>query len=644
MSGTSLTRKILDAHLASDQTVSGTAAFTIDSVLFHDMSGILGLMAYDDMKRSRAGVPMPVVFTDHNLTGSSPQTAMDQAFVRSCARAFGLRYSKAGNGICHALYAERIARPGLLMIGADSHSQSCGALGMLGIGMGGMEVAAAMTGRPFPLRIPKVIQVCLEGRLAPGVTAMDAGLTLLSRLSVKGALGACLEYTGSCETLSVPQRMTLCNLGAEMGATASLFPADRQVLAFLRSQNREADFKALSADPDALYDSKVTLDLGSIVPMVALPSRPDTAVPVTQAGKVPFSQIFIGSCANGSYEAVASAARALSGQRIHQQVQLLVSCQSRSTLLKLMHDGHIEALLSAGARLLECSCGPCMGIGQAPESGTNTLRTTNRNFPGRSGTKDAGIYLASPLTAASSALAGHLCDPRSVFSAEALEPVPMPEAMPVDDSLFLPFDQQWDGTQKPLYTDQIRPIPSAEPLPDCLRLPVSLKAGDGISTDDIVPADSKALTLRANIPALSEYLFRNLDPGFAARARALKQSCIVAGEDYAQGSSREHAAAGCLQLGVRAVIVLSMHRIHRSNLINYGIVPLFLEHPDSLSRISPGDVLLIRDLRRGLETGHLSLLNETTGEQLPCRSDLSDHERALILSGGLLRYFSGDAP
>ena len=252
MSGTSLTRKILDAHLASDQTVSGTAAFTIDSVLFHDMSGILGLMAYDDMKKSRAGVPMPVVFTDHNLTGSSPQTAMDQAFVRSCARAFGLRYSKAGNGICHALYAERIARPGLLMIGADSHSQSCGALGMLGIGMGGMEVAAAMTGRPFPLRIPKVIQVCLEGRLAPGVTAMDAGLTLLSRLSVKGALGACLEYTGSCESLSVQQRMTLCNLGAEMGATASLFPADRQVLAFLRSQNREADFKALSADPDVL--------------------------------------------------------------------------------------------------------------------------------------------------------------------------------------------------------------------------------------------------------------------------------------------------------------------------------------------------------------------------------------------------------
>ncbi len=638
-----LTEKLLQAHLVSGKTEAGAlSSVRVDSVLFHDMSGILALMAYDTMGMRRAGVEVPVVFTDHNLVGAQAQTAGDQAFVKSCARAFGLRFARAGSGICHTLYAEDIAKPGMLLIGADSHTASCGALGMLGIGLGGMEVSAAMTGRPFPLRVPRVITVRLAGRLRPGVTAMDAALTLLSGLTIKGAVNAVLEYVGEgVETLTVPQRQTMCNLGAEMGATGSVFPADAQVSAWLKGHGREGDFRPMAADAGAVGSEEVFLDLGGVVPMAALPGQPDRGVTLREAGKVPFSQVFIGSCANGDYVSLAQAARVLKGRRVSPDTELLVACGSRKVYRQLMRSGWLDMILEAGGRLLESGCGPCMGIGQAPASGTNVLRTTNRNFPGRAGTKDADIYLAGPLTAAASAVLGHLADVSELMDPRELDIIRAPEETESDPCAYIRCDLDWEEGVRPVYMEKIRPIPNGKPLPDELLLPVSLKAGDGISTDDIVPAVPEALSLRANIPALARYLFHYRDPGFAKRAADLKESMIAAGHDYAQGSSREHAAAGCLALGIRAVLAVSMHRIHRANLINYGILPLLFDRAEDLEAIGEGDTLRLRGIHEGIRTGHFTALNETRGISIPCHTDLNGHEARVLLSGGLLNAGGG---
>ena len=629
-----ITEKIVSSHLVPGLD----ACFRVDSVLFHDMSGILALMAYDGMGRERAGVALPLVFTDHNLVGMEAQTAGDQAFVKSCARAFGLKYSRAGNGVCHSLYAQDWARPGRLLIGADSHTASCGALGMLGIGLGGMEVASAMRGEPFPLRVPRVMEVRLTGRLKAGVSAMDAALTLLARLGIKGAVNAVLEYTGEgAETLTVPQRLTLCNLGAEMGATSSVFPADERVREWLAAQGRAADYQPLCADADAVYSETHGLNLSEVEPMAALPGRPDRGVPLREAERVSFSQIFIGSCANGGYESLARAALVLRGRQVAEGTELLVACGSRQVYRLLARDGYVDMLMEAGARFLECGCGPCMGIGQAPAHGARVLRTTNRNFPGRAGTKDAQIWLAGPETAAASALTGRLTDVREVLDdLSALEAVRLPEAPLGAGEGYLSYDQSWQQGLRPVYTEQIRPIPRGKPLPDALRLTVSLRVGDGISTDDIVPAVPKALGLRANIPALAEYLFHYLDPDFARRAREAGESAIVAGGDYAQGSSREHAAAGCLARGVRLVLAESIHRIHRANLINYGVLPLLLDRPVDGRLIEQGDVLSVQGLHTALGSGHIEVLNETRGAAIPCHTDLSEHEKQVLLRGGLL--------
>ncbi|MBR6028961.1 MAG: aconitate hydratase [Clostridia bacterium] len=634
-----LTEKLLSAHLISGEMTAGALCrFRVDSVLFHDMSGILALMAYDAMEQKRAGVALPLVFTDHNLVGMDAQTAGDQAFVKSCARAFGLKYSRPGNGVCHSLVAEDYARPGLLLIGADSHTATCGALGMLGIGLGGMEAATAMTGKPFPLRVPKVIGVHLAGRLKPGVSAMDIALTLLAKMTIKGAVNAVLEYTGEgTAALTVPQRLTLANLGAEMGATSSLFPSDAQVDAWLKAQGRPEAYTPLAADEGAAYAQTVPLNLSEVEPMVALPGRPDRGVPIRAAEPVSFSQVFIGSCANGSYESLVRAAQVLKGRHVADNTELLVACGSRRVYRQLLRDGYVDIFLDAGARLLESGCGPCMGIGQAPTPGAHVLRTTNRNFPGRSGTRDAEIYLASPETAAASAVTGRLTavsellDPAEM---DALPPLPEKSGF---DGLYLPYDQTWTGEDRPVYTASIRPIPTGEPLPDALRLPVSLKAGDGISTDDIVPGVPQALALRANIPELAKYLFHYLDEGFAGRAAGLGTSMIVAGEDYAQGSSREHAAAGCLALGVRAVLVKSIHRIHRANLINYGILPLLFDRAEDDSLIQQGDVLSLTGIHEGMRSGHLLIHNDTNGAEISCHTDLNSHEAQLLRMGGLLR-------
>lgn len=631
-----LTGKILRRHCIEEKSGAGLRSLVkADSVLFHDMSGILAFMGYDAMGMKSAGVEKPVVFTDHNLVSVSPATADDQAFVRSGAKAFGMRYSMAGNGICHSLYLERIGRPGMLLIGADSHTATCGALGMIGIGMGGMDTAVAMSGLPFRMTMPKVMEIRLRGRLSPGVSAKDAALLLLSRLTISGAVGSVLEYTGEgAAELTVPQRATMANMGAEMGATSSVFPADEQVRKYLAAQGREQDFIPLCADESAQYDARIELDLSAVVPMAAVPDRPDNGRPVSALERTRYSQIFIGSCTNGSYTDLARAALILQGRKVHPDTTLLVSCGSRQIYSMLLRDGYIAMMTDAGARILECGCGPCMGIGHAPASGTQVLRTTNRNFRGRSGTPDAGITLCSTETAAASAITGRLTAAHEVIDPKVLAGVCEPNAYPIDDSMFV----NYSSTQGALaYSDHIRPIPVRLPMEDTICAAVSLKAGDGISTDDIVPAIPQAMTLRANIPALSAYIFRNLDPDFAVRCRKLGQSILVAGKNYAQGSSREHAAIGCMELGVRIVLTKSMHRIHRANLINYGVVPLLFEKESDYDAVNQGDLLetenILDSLRR---TGCVTIKNLTAGTAFEVRSDLQADEINLLEAGGLL--------
>ena len=631
-----LTGKILRAHCVQDEAgVLQRPLMKADSVLFHDMSGILAFMGYDAMGMERSGVEKAVVFTDHNLVSVSHSTADDQAFVRSGAKAFGMHYSMAGNGICHSLYLERIGRPGMLLIGADSHTATCGALGMIGIGMGGMDTAVAMSGLPMRMAMPKVMEIRLCGRLSPGVSAKDAALVLLSRLTISGAVGMVLEYTGEgAAELTVPQRATIANMGAEMGATSSIFPADEQVRKYLAAQGREEDFIPLCADAGAQYDAHIELNLSEVVPMAALPGKPDHGRPISELERTAYSQIFIGSCTNGSYTDLVRAALILQGRKVHPDTTLLVSCGSRQVYSMLLRDGYIAMMTEAGARILECGCGPCMGIGHAPESGAQVLRTTNRNFRGRSGTPDAGITLCSTETAAASAIAGRLTAAHEVIDPKVLAGVCEPDIYPVDDSMLIDYG----GTRGALaYSDHIRPIPVRPPMEDTIRAAVSLKAGDGISTDDIVPAIPQAMALRANIPALSAYIFRNLDPGFAIRCREMGQSIIIAGSNYAQGSSREHAAIGCMELGVRMVLAISMHRIHRANLINYGVVPLLFEKESDYSAICQGDLLEAENVISSLrQTGRVTIRNLTAGKTFTVRSDLQADEIDLLDAGGLL--------
>lgn len=634
--GKNLTQKILEAHCVQKDTLcKASADFRVDSVLFHDMSGVLAFMGYDAMGLKRAGVPMPTVFTDHNLVSVASSAADDQKFVRSGAKAFGMKYSLAGNGICHSLYYARIGKPGMLLIGADSHTATCGALGMIGIGMGGMDVAIAMSGVPVRLAIPKVMQIRLSGRLSAGVSAKDASLELLRRLTISGAVGYVLEYTGEgVKTLTVPERATLANMGAEMGATSSVFPADEQVRVFLKAQQREQDFAFLAADTDAQYDETVLFDLAAVEPMVALPDRPDRGMPVSMCEKTPYSQIMIGSCTNGGYTDIARAALILKGKKVHPDTTLLVSCGSRQIYHMLLRDGYIEMLSQAGARILECACGPCMGIGQAPASGAQVLRTSNRNFRGRSGTPDARITLCGTETAAASAMTGRLTAVHEVMDPKLLDEIHEPTLYPVDDSMFLDYSTEHGEL---MYTDRIQPIPVRPPMGSRIRAKVSMKAGDGISTDDLVPAIPEAMGLRGNIPALSQFIFRNMDKAFVKRCETMGQSIIVAGESYAQGSSREHAAICCMQLGVQMVLAKSIHRIHRANLINYGVLPLLFECAEDYERISEGDELQAENVLECLKKNQkITIHNLTKKCTFVAVTDMREDELALVEEGGLL--------
>jgi len=632
--GESLTHKIIAAHLAEEEAQPGRPiALRIDQTLTQDATGTAAYLQFEAMGVDRVRTELSVSYVDHNTLQAGPLNADDHRYLQSVAARYGIVFSRPGNGICHQVHLERFGAPGKTLLGSDSHTPTGGGLGMLAVGAGGQDVACAMAGLPFALTSPRVVQVVLTGRLGPWVSAKDVILEMLRRLGVKGGVGKVFEHAGpGVETLGVPERATITNMGAELGATASLFPSDEVTRAWLRAQGREQDFRPLAADPDAQYDEVVELDLAAVEPLVACPHSPGRVVPVAEVAGTPLEQVCIGSCTNSSYEDLALTAAVLAGRRVHPGLSLAVSPGSRQVLRMMADRGGLGSMVAAGARILEVACGPCIGMGQAPPSGAATLRTFNRNFEGRTGTPDARCYLCSPATAVASALSGCITDPRTLGEPPRVE---RPEAFARDDAGFIYPPEDGSGIEI-VRGPNIKPIPRSEALPDRLEGLVLLKVGDNITTDHIMPAGAKILPLRSNIPAISEHVFEPLDPTFPRRAREAGGGFVVAGENYGQGSSREHAALAPMHLGLKAVIARSFSRIHRANLVNFGILPLTFADPADCERVEQGDRLLIEDVPDGLARGRLTVQAGARGARIEVLADLSEKEREIVLAGGRL--------
>jgi len=635
--GQSLTEKLIREHLSEGEMEPGAeVGLRIDQTLLQDATGTMACLEFEALGIPRVRTDLSVVYVDHNTLQIGFENADDHLFLQSFAAKYGLWFSRAGNGICHQVHLERFARPGLTLLGADSHTTTAGAVGMLAIGAGGLDVAVAMAGMPFWVPMPRVVNVRLRGQLSPWVTAKDVALELLRRLTVAGGVGRVLEFTGpGLHTLSVPERATIANMCTELGATAAVFPSDRRTLEFLRAQGREAHWRDLGPDTDAEYDEVVEVDLSQIEPLVALPHQPDQVVPVREAGPLRPDQVVIGSCTNSSYLDLMRVAHILRGRRVHRDVSMALVPGSRQVLRALAMSDALGTIITAGVRILECACGPCIGMGQAPPSGGISLRTFNRNFKGRSGTADAQVYLVSPEVAAAPAVAGRLVDPREMGAAPA---VSLPDRMPVDDGLILP--PAADPSSVELRRGpNIGPLPRA-PVPSRdLRGTVLLKVGDNVTTDDIVPAGPKVLPLRSNIPAVSEYVFSCLDPEFSKRARAFGGGMVVGGLNYGQGSSREHAALAPMYLGVRAVIAKSFARIHAANLVNFGILPLVFREPGDYDALAPGDEVCIENVPGQLRAGcRVVLQNLSRGTRILLQHQLSPRQVDMVLAGGLLNW------
>lgn len=631
--GQSLTQKILTSHLLSGNLKSGEEiGIQIDQTLTQDATGTMAYLQFEALNIPRVKTECSVSYVDHNTLQTGFENADDHAFLQSAAARFGVYFSRPGNGICHQVHLERFGKPGKTLLGSDSHTPTGGGIGMLAIGAGGLDVAVAMGGGAFYLPHPRVLRVWLTGTLSPWVSAKDVILELLRRLTVKGGVGKIVEYSGpGVSSLTVPERATITNMGAELGATTSIFPSDQQTLAFLEAQGRAEDWVPLTADDDAIYDEEVTIDLSALVPMVAQPHSPDHVIEVSELAGTPVQQVAIGSCTNSSYRDMMRVASILKGRHVHPDVSLVISPGSRQVLSMLAANGALTDLLDAGARLLETSCGPCIGMGQSPASGAFSVRTFNRNFQGRSGTADAKVFLASPETAAVTALNGCLTDPRTLG---AMSPIELPTRSRYDDSMILPPGNADTPIKR---GPNIKPLPIAPALPALLKLPIVLKLGDNITTDDIMPAGSKILPLRSNIPAISEFVFSKVEPGFAAKAKELETSLIVAGHNYGQGSSREHAALAPMYLGVRAVLAKSFARIHRANLINFGILPLTFVNEEDFERLQNGVILTLDNLHQAIQQGEPFPLAVAGSEQpIWVSHNLSDRQAKILLAGGLL--------
>ncbi len=637
MSGKNLFENILETHGISPAPGPGERMdLPIDQTLTQDATGTMACLQFEALEMRRVATKCSVSYVDHNTFQAGFQNSDDHRFLQSFAAKYGLVFSRPGNGICHQVHLERFGVPGDTLLGSDSHTSTGGGLGMLAIGAGGLDVAMAMAGHPFRLTSPEVVLVLLEGTLSPWVTAKDIILTLLQRVSIKGGVGKLFEYGGpGVATLSVPERATITNMGAETGATSSVFPSDEITLRFLKSQGREKDFRPLSADPDASYAEVLTIDLSELEPMVAQPHMPDRVCAVRKIAGLKLDQVIIGSCTNSSYMDIASVAAILKGRSLHPETSLVIAPGSRQVLAALVESGVLGDIVKAGARILECACGPCIGIGQSPPTDGVSLRTFNRNYKGRSGTQSAKLYLCSPQVAAVSALKGELTDPRSFGRPPKVD---MPEAFPVIDHLFVPPSDDPDAVEV-LRGPNIKPLPRGQAVPETIKGEVLIRLGDDITTDDIMPAGAHIMSLRSNIPAISEYVFSHQDPGFAKRATDRGGGFIVASRNYGQGSSREHAALAPMFLGIKGVMARSFARIHKANLINFGILPMTFMTGDEFEQIQPGDQLVIERVVRSLKNGStLCVLNTTRSSVFEVRIDLNGREKEVVMAGGLLEY------
>ena len=635
-----LTQKIIADHLVSGKMAAGEEiAISMDQALTQDTTGTMTWLQFEALEFPRVKAKLAVAFVDHQLLQTGFENADDHIYLESVAGKFGALYSRAGNGICHQVEMERFAVPGQTLLGGDSHTPMAGGLGMLAIGAGGLDVTVVLGGGPYYLPMPKVTLVRLTGKLSPWVSAKDVILEVLRRLTVRGGVGKVMEYSGpGVATLTVPQRATIANMGAELGATSTVFPSDARTLAWMRAQQREKDWKPLAADRGAAYDETVEIDLSTLEPLIACPSSPDNVVPVREVEGTPVVQVCVGSCNNSSYADLATVAQVLKGKKIAPHVSFTVSPGSRQALSTIARSGSLLDLVSAGARILEVACGPCIGMGQAPPSSGASLRTFNRNFPGRSATANDRVYLASPEVAAATALRGVITDPRSLGDPPRVR---LPARYVVDDSQILPPSAQPEKMGI-VRGPNIKPVPRRGPLSQDLKGRVLIKVGDNITTDHIIPAGGKVLPLRSNIPAISQHTFEAVDASFVTRAKEWGGGFIVAGKNYGQGSSREHAALAPMYLGVVAVVAQSFARIHLANLINVGIVPATFAREQDYGRVQMGDECQISDVKSALKTGRgLTLRNLTRGEEYPLDCLLTARQLDVLAAGGLLNYMRG---
>lgn len=636
--GYTIAQKIIKNHLISGEMTPGAEiALKIDQTLTQDATGTMAYLEFETMGLDRVKTERSVAYIDHNTLQSGFENADDHRYIQTVAKKHGVYFSRPGNGICHQVQLERFGKPGKTLIGSDSHTPTGGGIGMLAMGAGGLDVAVAMGGGAYYITYPKMYKVNLTGKLKPFVSAKDISLEILRILSVKGGVGAIIEWGGDgIKNLSVPERATITNMGTELGATTSIFPSDEITKEFLEAQGRGGDYIPLSSDPDAEYDRIIDINLDTLVPLIACPHSPDNVVEVSSLKGTHVDQVCIGSCTNSSLLDMLKVAALLKGKTINPGVSLSISPGSRQVLTMLADCGALSDILASGARLLECACGPCIGMGFSPNSAGISLRTFNRNFEGRSGTADAGVYLVSPETAVAAALTGEITDPRLLGD---FPEVKMPESFKVDDSAVLtPAPAEEAEKLDVLRGPNIKPFPQSHPLTESLSAQLALKVGDNITTDHIMPAGAKILPYRSNIPHLSQFCFGVCDKTFPERAKALGQSIVVGGANYGQGSSREHAALVPMYLGVRAVIAKSFARIHVANLINVGILPLTFEDPADYDKLTQGDELYISDIFSGMDSGRITLTNETTGKKIQLCCSFTERQKAILKAGGLLQY------
>ncbi len=643
--GKSLTRKIIEEHYVSGSMIPGEEVFIkVDQTLTHDINAVMTYLAFEAIGLDRIRTECSVSYLDHNLLYVDHKTPDDHIYLQSAAKKFGVHVSRPGNGICHTVHVSRFGVPGKISMGGDSHTPHGGSIGMLCIGVGGMDVATAMTGVPMRLKMPRVIKVNLTGELKPGVNAKEVILEMLRRVSIKGGLGNVYEYVGEgAAKLEVPQRATITNMGAELGATTSIFPADEQVRKFLKAQGREDAYRELLPDEDAEYDDCIEINLSELEPLVSCPHQPDNVKLLREVEKenLPVQQVFIGSCTNTSYADVAKAALVFKGHHVNENVSCTCAIASKQTYKQLLEDGYIGILLDAGVRMLEIACGPCCAIGQTPATEGIAVRTSNRNFKGRAGNPNAKIYLVSPESAAATAIKGTFASAEEILGEKIgiLSDVHEPENYEIDDSMIIkPLPEEEAKNVEIVRGPNIKFLPVPEVPTQHLKVPVSLKGGDNISTDDITPASAEFSSMRSNIPLMSQYCYHRYAPEFAARAKELGSSIIIGGENYGQGSSREHAAINPMYLGVKCVIAKSIARIHKGNLVNHGIIPMLFENPEDYDKIDLLDELEIDGLLDQIPTREIVVRDITKNFAFKVKLDLSENEVEVVLSGGQLRY------